>query len=113
MIEFQAKLLDGIPFEDIENHDVDIEEYTCDLELLFKLNMNEIGKIPFYLRILLVMTIRDASIIISFATELTKSFLKSISIDSTIIYYNINIIDLDIKPLSNFERYLEEIKLHG
>lgn len=107
IIEFQDKLL---------RHDDDIsvsqEDYRNDLESLL-LNIGDIKKIPFYLRVLLVMTIRDASIIISFKKEASESFSKTIILDEIVYHYKIDMIDLDIKPLANLERYFEEIKLHG
>lgn len=59
------------------------------------------------------MSIRDSSFIISFKPHGTESSWKMISVENFMYDYKIDIIDLDIKPIEKFEKYFNEIKIHG
>lgn len=87
--------------------------YKSHLSLLSDSVYNSIKDIPHYLRILMAMSVRDSSFIITVASQSNQMNWKQISVGSTIFYYTINIVDLDIKPIEKLEKYIEEIKLHG
>lgn len=61
----------------------------------------------------MAMSVRDSSFIISVTSQSNQMNWKQISVDSTVYYYKIHIVDLDIKPIEKLEKYIEEIKLHG
>ena len=76
-------------------------------------NSIDLDKIPAYLKILIAMSIRDSSFVISFSTTASKAFQKTVQNGSENYYYRIDLIDVDIKPLEKLEKYISEIKLHG
>lgn len=72
-----------------------------------------ISNIPDYMRILMTMSIRDSSFVISISSFSKSPIWRSISVKNSIYFYKIDIIDLDIKPINKLGKYIEEIKLHG
>lgn len=112
-MEFQFQLLDGINFDTTEYHDIDLTTYKLDLEKLLRVENVPFHEIPSYLRIIIAMSIRDSSFIISFRPHSLASNWKTI-LSGTLLYdYKIDLIDLDLKPIEKLEKYINEIKLHG
>lgn len=112
-IQFQFDLLNDILMESINFKEVNIELYRSHLSELSTNKFNLISDIPRYLRIMMAMSVRDSSFIISISTSSDQVDWKQIIVNSIEYYYKINIIDLDIKPIEKLEKYIEEIKLHG
>ncbi len=89
-IELQHDLL-----EEIDLSEVSFDQYKRDI---LSLSSNPPIKIlPPYLRLLLAMSLRDCSLMISLLPE------------GPILYF----IDLDIKPLEKLQYYYSEVSCHG
>ena len=106
-------MLNDFDAESIKFEEIDLDLFKYHLLQLSNGLFKSIKDIPLYLRILMAMSIRDSSFIISISTISDSTSWKQIAVDSAIYYYKINIIDLDIKPIEKLEKYIEEIKLHG
>ena len=106
-IKFQFQLLEGIVLDLMECS----RSYEVDLENLC--SFSNISEIPDYLRILMTMSLRDSSFVISLCPFQRDSIWKSILVSDQAYYYRIDIIDLDIKPIEKLDKYVEEIKTHG
>ena len=89
------------------------ELYKSDIRNLTRIEKNNLHEMPAYLRILMVMSIRDSSFIISFSPHSSETFQKTIQFDTLKYYYRIDLIDLDIKLIEKLEKYISEIKIHG
>lgn len=112
-IKFQFNLLDDISVESINLENVNFELYKSHLSELSKRIFNSISDIPRYIRVLMAMSVRDLSFIISISTVSDHLDWKRITVNSIDYCYKINIVDLDIKPIEKLEKYIDEIKLHG
>lgn len=112
-IKFQSILLDDIFVESIDFEEVNFEVYKSHLTELSSGLFNSISDIPRYLRVLMAMSVRDSSFIISISTISDQLDWKQITVNSIDYNYKINIVDLDIKLIEKLEKYIEEIKLHG
>lgn len=112
-IKFQFNLLDDISMESINLENVNFELYKSHLSELSKRIFNSISDIPRYIRVLMAMSVRDLSFIISISTVSDHLDWKRITVNSIDYCYKINIVDLDIKPIEKLEKYIDEIKLHG
>jgi len=112
-IKFQLHLLDDVSVESIKFEDVDLGVYKSHLSELSNDVYNSFSDIPRYLRVLMAMSVRDSSFIISINSQSDQIHWKKITVNTSVYYYKINIVDLDIKPLGKIENYIEEIKLHG
>jgi hypothetical protein len=112
-IELQYSLLNGISIDEIKPQDLSNELYKSNIENLTRKVELNLDEIPAYMRILIAMSIRDSSFIISFSPHETESFRQSIQFGTKNYNYKIDIIDLDIKPIEKLERYIYEIKIHG
>jgi hypothetical protein len=88
-IEAQHDLLDVFDLPEI----ISIECYKKDISALQ--TNPPISSLPPYLRLLLAMTLRDASIMICPDTG------------------KVNFVDMDIKPLEKLKYYFSEVKRHG
>lgn len=106
LIEFQLRLLDGINFENILATEILLSQYLDDLRRLNE--FKSISSIPEYLRVLMCMTVRDSSIMISIESNLGNAVARN-----TQPSYNIEIVDFDIKSLQKLPRYIGEIREHG
>lgn len=111
-MKFQLDLLHNLSIDTINYQNVDIELYKSHLLALSKRNYSSIDELPDYLRILMAMSVRDSSFIIS-VDNLPHNEWKRITMNSDLCYYKVNIVDLDIKPIEKLEKYIQEIKLHG
>lgn len=112
-IKFQFDLLEDISMESIDFENVNFELYKSHLTELSSGELNSISDIPSYLRVLMAMSVRDSSFIISISTISDQFGWKQITVNSIDYNYKINIVDLDIKPIEKLEKYIEEIKLYG
>ena len=112
-MKFQFNLLDEISVELINTEYIDLAIYKSHLSELSNSVYNSISEISHYLRVLMAMSVRDSSFIISFTSQSIQNNWKEILVNSTVYYYKINIVDLDIKPIEKLEKYIKEIKLHG
>jgi hypothetical protein len=112
-IELQYSLLDGISIDEILPQDLSSDLYKSDIKILTRKEELNLDEIPAYMRILIAMSIRDSSFIISFSPHETESFRQSIQFGTINYNYKIDIIDLDIKPIEKLEKYIYEIKIHG
>lgn len=112
-IQFQFNLLDDISVESINLENVNFELYKSHLSELSNGIFNSISDIPRYIRVLMAMSVRDLSFIISISTVSDHLDWKRIIVNSIDYCYKINIVDLDIKPIEKLEKYIDEIKLHG
>ncbi len=110
-IRFQFQLLDGVDINSLDIEAINSEIYESDIK---ELTLNSpISNIPDYMRILMTMSIRDSSFVISISPFSKCPTWRSISVNNSIYFYKIDIIDLDIKPINKLSKYIEEIKLHG
>lgn len=89
------------------------ELYISDIRNLTRKDKNALDEIPEYLRIMMAMSIRDSSFIISFSLHSSETLQETIQFGTLKYYYRIDIIDLDIKLIENLEKYIFEIKIHG
>lgn len=112
-IELQCILIDGIPIDEIKPQDLNNELYKSDINILVRNEKLDLDDIPAYLRILIAMSIRDSSFIISFSCQASEIFRKTIQYGNINYYYRIDVIDIDIKPIKKLEKYISEIKIHG
>jgi hypothetical protein len=112
-IELQYSLLNGISIDEIKPQDLSNELYKSNIKNLTRKVELNLDEIPAYMRILIAMSIRDSSFIISFSPHKTESFRQSIQLGTKNYNYKIDIIDVDIKPIEKLERYIYEIKIHG
>lgn len=112
-IELQCSLLDGISIDEIKPEDLNEELYKSDINSLARKETFNLDEIPAYLKVLITMSIRDSSFIISFASHASEVFRNTIQCGTINYNYKIDIIDLDIKPIEKLEKYISEIKIHG
>lgn len=114
-IEVQFQLLNCVKFDDIQISEQDKLDYELEIQRVCGLNLNDFSSIPAHLRVMMAMSLRDSSFIISFKpnTDDCIGEWNYVTLDDILYYYKINIVDLDVKPIQNLPRYLDEIKLHG
>lgn len=111
-ISFQLNLLNQVDIDKIDIEMLNSKIYESDIQSL--LPTKSISSLPDYLKVLMAMSLRDSSFVISISYNRKESnYWKRIHVDDIINYYRIDIIDLDIKPLDKLQKYIEEIKVHG
>lgn len=110
-IQFQIELLDGIVLDSINFDAINFSMYECDIKNLA--TIQSVCEIPDYLRILMAMSVRDSSFVISIIPNFKRPKWKPLIYKELLYYYKVDIIDLDIKPFERISKYIEEIKIHG